>query len=73
LRRLYFAANALWVCQPANRPSDDNHRIPTTDYRLRKMTTHDLTEKAIALAYRISGYALLNWVDDAAMLALIFC
>ena len=37
------------------------------------MTSHDMTEKAIAIAYRIAGYALLNWVDDAAMLALIFC
>jgi len=37
------------------------------------MIPYDLTEKTIALVYRIAGYALLNLVDDAAMLALIFC
>ena len=26
-----------------------------------------------ALAYRLAGYALLNLLDDAAMLALMFC
>jgi hypothetical protein len=24
-------------------------------------------------AYRLAGYALLNWADDAAILAFMFC
>ena len=32
-----------------------------------------LTGQAVALAYRWAGYALLNWADDAAILALMFC
>ena len=32
-----------------------------------------LVEQAVALAYRLAGYALLNWADDAALLALMFC
>lgn len=32
-----------------------------------------LIEQAVALAYRLAGYALLNWADDAALLALMFC
>ena len=52
--------------------SDNNGSRLQTQAHL-PMTSYDLTEKAIALAYRIAAYALLNWVDDAAMLALIFC
>lgn len=37
------------------------------------MISPELIEKAIALAYRIAGYVLMNLMDDAAMLALIFC
>ena len=37
------------------------------------MKTHALIEPATALAYRLAAYALLNWGDDAAMLALLFC
>jgi len=37
------------------------------------MRIHDLIEPATALAYRLSAYVLLNWGDDAAMLALMFC
>lgn len=32
-----------------------------------------LVERAVALTYRLAGYALLNWADDAALLALMFC
>lgn len=36
------------------------------------MTPQDLIEHATALAYRLAGYALLNWADDAALLAMMF-
>ena len=29
--------------------------------------------QAVCMAYRFSGYALLNLVEDPALLALIFC
>jgi len=32
-----------------------------------------LVEQALALGYRWAGYALLNWADDAALIALMFC
>jgi len=32
-----------------------------------------LADQAVVLAYRWAGYALLNWADDAAILALMFC
>jgi hypothetical protein len=32
-----------------------------------------VADQAMALAYRWAGYALLNWADDAAILALVFC
>ncbi len=32
-----------------------------------------LVDQAVSLAYRLAGYALLNWADDAALLALMFC
>jgi hypothetical protein len=32
-----------------------------------------LMDQALALGYRWAGYALLNWADDAALLALMFC
>jgi hypothetical protein len=28
---------------------------------------------AAVLAQRLAGFAVLNWVDDAAMMALMFC
>lgn len=28
---------------------------------------------ALYAAYRLAGHALLNWVDDPALLALVFC
>jgi hypothetical protein len=37
------------------------------------MTLESLIDHAVMLAYRWAGYALLNWADDAAMLALVFC
>ena len=37
------------------------------------LNASDLIEQAVALAYRLAGYALLNWADDAALLALMFC
>ena len=32
-----------------------------------------LMDQALVLGYRWAGYALLNWADDAALLALMFC
>lgn len=32
-----------------------------------------LLEQAILLGYRWAGYALLNLVDDAALIAIMFC
>ena len=37
------------------------------------MNPHPLIEQATMLAYRLAGYALLNWADDAAILAFMFC
>lgn len=39
----------------------------------RGMTNQDVIDHAVALAYRLAGYALLNLADDAAILALVFC
>jgi len=36
-------------------------------------TFNDWLERALLVAYRINGYALTQWADDAAMLAIIFC
>lgn len=30
-------------------------------------------ELAVYAAYRLAGHALLNWVDDPALLAIVFC
>ncbi len=32
-----------------------------------------LVEQIVALMYRWTGYALTNWADDAALLAVMFC
>jgi hypothetical protein len=32
-----------------------------------------LVEQAIFLSYRLSSHALLNWADDPALLAIVFC
>jgi hypothetical protein len=37
------------------------------------MTAEYLIDLTVMLAYRWAGYALLNWADDAAILALMFC
>lgn len=37
------------------------------------MRAEYLMDQAIALIYRWAGYALLNWADDAALMALMFC
>jgi hypothetical protein len=37
------------------------------------MLFDDWTEQFIFLAYRVSGYALAQLADDAAILALMFC
>lgn len=37
------------------------------------MTTQDLLAHVMVLTYRLAGYALDNMVEDAALLALIFC
>ncbi len=37
------------------------------------MRTEYLFDLATFHAYRLAGYALLNWADDAAILAFMFC
>ena len=37
------------------------------------MLFDDLMEQFIFLVYRVSGYALVQLADDAAILALMFC
>jgi len=37
------------------------------------MSFNDLFENCTFLAYRLSGYALSQLADDAAILALMFC
>ena len=37
------------------------------------MNTEYLIDLATFQAYRLAGYALLNWADDAAILAFMFC
>ena len=37
------------------------------------MAAEYLIDEVMVLAYRWAGYALLNWADDAAILALMFC
>jgi len=32
-----------------------------------------LIDQAVILAYRLAGYAMVNLIDDAAMMALLFC
>ena len=48
---------------PRGAPSGDN----------RPMDVDDWMQAALALAYRVSAYALLNLADDAAFLAILFC
>lgn len=43
--------------QPANNP----------------MSIELLIDQAVILAYRLAGYAMVNLIDDAAMMALLFC
>ena len=37
------------------------------------MTTAYLIDQLLFLSYRAAAYALLNLVDDAALLAIMFC
>jgi hypothetical protein len=37
------------------------------------MTFESLIDYAWMLACRLAGYVTLNWADDAAMLAIVFC
>ena len=37
------------------------------------MAAEKLIDEVMVLAYRWTEYALLNWADDAAILALMFC
>ncbi|SEB18870.1 hypothetical protein SAMN05444680_11283 [Variovorax sp. YR216] len=37
------------------------------------LTIQDLINQTMVLAYRLSGYALLNLADDVAILAFMFC
>ena len=48
-----------------------DHRCVTQESNW--MRAEYLMDQAIALIYRWAGYALLNWADDAALMALMFC
>ncbi len=37
------------------------------------MTFEYFIEHAVYTAYRLGAYALLNWADDPALLAIVFC
>jgi hypothetical protein len=37
------------------------------------MTLGALAERLVFEAYRLGGYALLNWAEDPAILAFMFC
>lgn len=37
------------------------------------MSIELLIDQAVILAYRLAGYAMVNLIDDAAMMALLFC
>lgn len=37
------------------------------------MSIEILIDQAVILAYRLAAYAIVNLIDDAAMLALLFC
>jgi hypothetical protein len=38
-----------------------------------RMDIHPLISQALILAYRFAAYANVNLIDDAAILALMFC
>jgi hypothetical protein len=38
-----------------------------------QMSIEILIDQAVILAYRLAAYAIVNLIDDAAMLALLFC
>ena len=40
--------------------------------RVQDLSANDLRELALLMVYRLSAYAVLNLIDDAAMLSLIF-
>jgi hypothetical protein len=37
------------------------------------MHLDDLIANTVVLAYRLAGYAMLNLIDDAAIMAMMFC
>lgn len=37
------------------------------------MNLESLIDQALFHAYRLAGYALVQWVDDPAILAIMFC
>ena len=45
----------------------------TADLYTGPLNSADLSAWLAFLAYRWSGYALLNWADDPAILAFVFC
>ena len=40
---------------------------------VRLLNIEYLVDQALVLGNRLAGYALLNWAEDAALLALMFC
>jgi hypothetical protein len=39
---------------------------------MQELSTNDLGELALCLLYRFSAYAVINLIDDAAMLSIVF-
>jgi hypothetical protein len=37
------------------------------------VTVAGLIEQIVFFSYRLSSHALLNWADDPALLAIVFC
>ncbi len=45
--------------------------LPTIE-RMQDLSASDLRELALFMLYRLSAYAVINLIDDAAMLSLVF-
>ena len=44
---------------------------PTTE-AMQELSTFDISELILSTLYRLSAYAVVNLIDDAAMLAIVF-
>lgn len=65
----FMARPLRWMSLPGGRGFAATITQPVN----KLMTAEYLIDQTVMLAYRWAGYALLNWADDAAILALMFC